>query len=519
MKVQPFQALYEERSLMHAATSVDFSKYVDHIGVEGMQTRSQLLRDRQYRHLDPLVDELIRQNPRMTETVKTRLECLRTGEAQVVVTGQQTGIFGGPLYAIYKLLTCLKVAKQAEAQLDVPVVPIFWLATEDHDFDEINHLFVPTADYQPRKLSVAPKDTIQRSVSRMTLDRDAVKQVLHDALRTERETSYTKELLALTERLLEEQTTYGGFFAALYGELVQHDVVFFDADTKAVRELEIPFFEQLIQDNEELRQALTEGIRRTTDLPDTFLNEEAAHLFVEDIGRDLLYPGEDFVTKQGKIYTELELLALLYASPERFSNSVVTRPLMQDFLFPTLAYIGGPGEIAYWTRLRPLFHHFNWTMPLLIPRMGAVMLQARDEKLLQRYDVSLEHALQDGIPIEPFDATGITSQLHASHILGNALIQEIEQVERANSKNLSATKKLNKQIQLAIETVVTQERRKYERLMRTKRSLNYQLLPGGSPQERMHSVLPWLNRYGLDLIQTLRSEYERTDAEQLKILL
>ncbi|WP_214810823.1 bacillithiol biosynthesis cysteine-adding enzyme BshC [Exiguobacterium sp. s127] len=519
MKVQSFHALYEDNSLMHRATGEDFSKYVDHIGEDGMLERSQHLRERQYPHLSPLVDELIRQNPQMTGTIRQRLERLRTGEAQVVITGQQTGIFGGPLYAIYKLLTCLKVAKQAENQLGLPVVPIFWLATEDHDFDEINHIYAPTTEYQPRKLTVSPQDTIQRSVSRMTLDQKAVKQVLRQALSVDQETQNTKELVLLVERLIDQETTYGGFFSALLGELVNHDVIFFDADAKAVRELEIPFFEQLIQDNKEIRQALSIGIQQTTDLPDTFLNEEAAHLFVEDIGRDLLYPGEDFVTKQGKTYTELELLALLYASPERFSNSVVTRPLMQDYLFPTLAYIGGPGEIAYWTRLRPLFHHFDWTMPLLIPRMGAVMLRARDEKLLRRYDLSLEQVLSHGVAIEPFDATKINSQLHSSHILGTALIQEIEQVERATSKNLSATKKLNKQIQLAIDTLVTQERRNYDRLMRTKRSLQYQLLPNGAPQERMHSILPWLNRYGLDLIQNLRVQYEQTDAEQLEILL
>ncbi len=197
------------------------------------------------------------------------------------------------------------------------------------------------------------------------------------------------------------------FSLRFLGELVDHDIIFFDADTQAVRQLEIPFFERLIQDNAEIRQALSKGIQQTTELPDTFLNEEAAHLFVEDIGRDLLYPGQDFVTKQGKTYTELELLALLYASPERFSNSVVTRPLMQDYLFPTLAYIGGPGEIAYWTRLRPLFHHFDWTMPLLIPRMGAVMLQAKEEKGLRRHGLSLEQVLQTGVPLAAFDATAI----------------------------------------------------------------------------------------------------------------
>jgi len=503
---------------MHRASQPEFSKYVDHLGEEGMFARSQHLKHREYPHLSLLVDELNRQNPQLSERLKGQLERLRTGEAQVVITGQQTGILGGPLYAVYKLLTCLKVARETEELLDIPVLPVFWLATEDHDFDEINHLIVPTHDFRTRKLTVSSPDSIQRSVSRIPFDQHAVREVVRQALCAEAETPYTKELLALTDRLIETNTTYGGFFAAFLGELVNHDIIFFDADAKAVRQIEIPFFERLIQDNPEIRQALSKGIAQTSDLPDTFLNEEAAHLFVEDIGRELLYPGQDFVTKQGKTYTELELLALLYASPERFSNSVVTRPLMQDYLFPTLAYIGGPGEIAYWTRLRPLFHHFDWTMPLLIPRMGAILLQARDEKRLRRHQLTIDQALRDGIPLTPFDAGDVKQHLHASSLLSEVLMEEIKQVEQKRLKTSVITTKLTKQLQQAFETIVEQERRLHEQANRSDRALQYQLAPDHAPQERIHSVLPWLNRYGLDLLQTLRVQYEQTEAEQLKIL-
>lgn len=519
MKVQSFDALYDEDSLMQKASRQEFSKYVDHIGTEGMQARSNLLQERQYPHLNALVDELMRQNPRLNDSLKERLELLRTGEAQVVITGQQTGIFGGPMYAVYKLLTCLKVARQTEERLNRPVLPIFWLATEDHDFDEINHLIVPTHDFRTRKLAIQAPDSISRSVSRLAFDQTAVKEIVRQALCTERETPYTKELLALSDRLIESSTTYGEFFASFLGELVDHDIIFFDADTEAVRQLEIPFFERLIQDNAEIRQALSKGIQETTELPDTFLNEEAAHLFVEDIGRDLLYPGQDFVTKQGKTYTELELLALLYASPERFSNSVVTRPLMQDYLFPTLAYIGGPGEIAYWTRLRPLFHHFDWTMPVLIPRMGAVMLQARDEKGLRRHGLSLEQVLHTGVPLAPFDAAAIKRHLHDATLLGTVLVEEVTRVEQQELRTTAVATKLNKQLQLAVETIVDQKRRLHEQANRSDRALQYQLAPDHAPQERIHSILPWLNRYGLNLVQTLRMHYEQTEAEQLKIML
>ncbi|WP_313491138.1 bacillithiol biosynthesis BshC, partial [Exiguobacterium sp.] len=265
MKVQPFEALYDDNSLMHRASREEFLTYVDHLGTSGLASRSRLLEERHYPHLAALTDELERQNPNMTERLRERVAKLRTGEAQAVVTGQQTGIFGGPLYAIYKLLTCLKVAQQAEATLDRPVVPIFWLATEDHDFDEINHVYVPTADFQTRKIAVAPAETIARSVSRLSFDQPALLEIIEETFRAMPETIHTKRLVARLKQLVEECTSYGMFFSQLIGELIDFDIVFFDADTHPVRELEIPFFERLIQDNAEFRQALTDGITQTKE--------------------------------------------------------------------------------------------------------------------------------------------------------------------------------------------------------------------------------------------------------------
>ncbi|MFB3225573.1 bacillithiol biosynthesis cysteine-adding enzyme BshC [Exiguobacterium sp. PHA03] len=520
MKVQPFEALYDDNSLMHRASREEFLTYVDHLGTSGLASRSRLLEERHYPHLAALTDELERQNPNMTERLRERVAKLRTGEAQAVVTGQQTGIFGGPLYAIYKLLTCLKVAQQAEATLDRPVVPIFWLATEDHDFDEINHVYVPTADFQTRKIAVAPAETIARSVSRLSFDQPALLEIIEETFRAMPETIHTKRLVARLKQLVEECTSYGMFFSQLIGELIDFDIVFFDADTHPVRELEIPFFERLIQDNAEFRQALTDGITQTKELPDTFLNEEAAHLFIDDHGRQLLYPtASGFETKQGKQYTELELIALLYASPERFSNSVVTRPLMQDYLFPTLAYIGGPGELAYWTRLRPLFHHLKWTMPLLIPRMGGLLVRHSDEKRLMKLDVSLEEIVRSGVPIPVYSEEQMTERLQTAAMLKDSFVSEFLSLEHQLLRTSSKSEKIKKQLKQSIASLLAEDRRQFDRQTRQYKETAYHLLPDGAPQERIHSILPWLNHHGPDFVRDLRNAYEANAAEQLKIFL
>lgn len=520
MKVQPFEALYDDNSLMHRASREEFLTYVDHFGESGLASRSRLLEERHYPHLAALTDELERQNPNMTERLRERVAKLRTGEAQVVITGQQTGIFGGPLYAIYKLLTCLKVAQQAETTLGRPVVPIFWLATEDHDFDEINHVYVPTADYQTRKIAVTPAESIARSVSRLSFDQAALLEIIEEAFRAMPETVHTKRLVTRLKQLVEECTSYGMFFSQLIGELIDFDVVFFDADTHSVRELEIPLFERLIQDNAEFRRALKDGISQTQELPDTFLNEEAAHLFVDDHGRQLLYPTADgFETKQGKQYTELELIALLYASPERFSNSVVTRPLMQDYLFPTLAYIGGPGELAYWTRLRPLFHHLNWTMPLLIPRMGGLLVRRSDEKRLAKLEVSLEEIVRSGVPIPVYSEEKVTGHMQAAAMLKDSFVSEFLSLEQGLLRTSSKSEKIKKQLEQAMASLLAEDRRQFDRQTRQYKETAYHLFPDGAPQERIHSILPWLNHHGLDFVRDLRTAYEANTSDQLKIFL
>ena len=520
MKVQPFEALYDDNSLMHRASREEFLTYVDHLGESGLVSRSELLAKRHFPHLAALTDELERQNPQMTQRLRERIVKLRAGEAQVVITGQQTGIFGGPLYAIYKLLTCLKVAQQAETTLELPVVPVFWLATEDHDFDEINHVYVPTADFQPRKLALAPQETVARSVSRLAFDRSALLDLLHETFQAMPETEHTRSLLDRLQKLVQESASYGAFFSRLMGELVDYDILFFDADAPAVRELEIPFFERLIQENAELRRALSEGIEQTKDLPDTFLNEEAAHLFLDDHGRQLLYPTVDgFETKQGKQFTELELIALLYASPERFSNSVVTRPLMQDYLFPTLAYIGGPGELAYWTRLRPLFHHLDWTMPVLVPRMGGLLVRHSDEKRLAKLHVSFEEAIKSGVPIPVYSEEKMTGRMHTAAMLKDSFVTEFRSLEYHLLRTSSKSEKIKKQLEQSLASLLAEDRRQFDRQTRQYKETAYHVLPDGAPQERIHSVLPWLNHHGFDFVQNLRQAYEAGTSEQLKIFL
>ena len=128
--------------------------------------------------------------------------------------------------------------------------------------------------------------------------------------------------------------------------------------------------------------------------------------------------------------------------------------------------------------------------------------------------------LHTGVPLAPFDAAAIKRHLHDATLLGTVLVEEVTRVEQQELRTTAVATKLNKQLQLAVETIVDQKRRLHEQANRSDRALQYQLAPDHAPQERIHSILPWLNRYGLkNLVQTLRMHYEQTEAEQLKIML
>ncbi|EQB97170.1 hypothetical protein GA8_02670 [Geobacillus sp. A8] len=471
-----------------------------------------------------LADYLRAYHRRFSASVATmaNIEKLRNERSVVIVGGQQAGLLTGPLYTIYKIITIIQLAKEQERKLGVPVVPLFWIAGEDHDIAEIDHVYV-VEEGEVKKAAYPHKTNEKRMAADVLLDRMAAKEWIERVVKTYGETDVTNELLFFLSSCLDEARTFVDFFAAIVLRLfADHGLVVLNAGDAAVRPLERRFFAALIERHRDVTAvvlAQQEALRALGYAPLIEIGRDAANLFYYD-GRErsLLQYDEErglFHNKAGTlVWTREELLELAETNPARFSNNVVTRPLMQEHLLPTLAFVAGPGEIAYWAELKEAFPLFDLEMPPVVPRLQATIVSRSLQTDLS--DIGLEVAdvltgRLDEAKREWREATAqaplasafakAKADIDAAHRplreLGVAIDRGLEGLVAKNAAILQAQIEF---LQHALERALL---RKHETEWRKFWRIETSLRPNGALQERVWNVFYYINRYGFDFVEKL----------------
>lgn len=325
------------------------------------------------------------------------LDALALGHTAVVATGQQIGLFLGPLYAFYKAASAIAVARAIEAESGVRCVPLFWLQTEDHDFAEISSCVIADRDGEPLRLTLSDEGGDARaSVAYRVLPAqvsalvDALAAVLGPGPAAE-------ETIALVRAHYQPGRPMAAAFAGLLAAIFADEglIVFNPRDTR-VAELASPIYRTCLDDSaiierllQDRRSALAAAgfdeqvaIRERGAL--VFLHRDSAvgprfRLLRKAVGSNdvawALAGGSETVSHK-------EVLRLLETEPLRFSTSALLRPVVQDSVLPTVAYVGGPGEINYFAQMEPLYAHFGLTRPLLVPRARFRCVDARARRWL-----------------------------------------------------------------------------------------------------------------------------------------
>ncbi|UOQ47968.1 bacillithiol biosynthesis cysteine-adding enzyme BshC [Gracilibacillus caseinilyticus] len=449
------------------------------------------------------------------------IEKLKNPESVVVIGGQQAGILTGPLYTINKIISILSFAKEQEKRLNVPVLPVFWIAGEDHDFDEVNHIFLPEAT-KLHKFPITNPLKEKVSVSNRTLDKETARAWLRTTFRALRETAYTKKLFQNLEHKIEQSLTFVDFFASFIHELFEDTgIILIDSGNPKLRKLEIPYFQTIINNQKNISQHAyhslqsmrTKGYHVSVDT-----GEQDAHLFIEEHGDRVLLQkaGDDiWVGKNGECrYSTEQLLHIAEKEPERLSNNVVTRPLMQEMLFPTLAFFAGPSEAAYWSLLKNAFHSISLTMPPVLPRVSLTLIEERVEKLLAKYNIATTAAIngrvhsykqnwlaaQQQVPIGE-----MTEQLKQMISQGH---QPIQGAAKALSDDVQQYAEKNKQLLLnrvdELTNRLNQElSKKYQFSLQEFDYIQLHLKPEGGLQERMWNIIYFINQNGSDWLREI----------------
>ncbi|MDA1475653.1 bacillithiol biosynthesis cysteine-adding enzyme BshC [Bacillus changyiensis] len=485
---------------------------------EDWEMRLHDLSSRTY-HRDALADYLLKYHRKFkSKKINEVIELLRDPTSVVVVGGQQAGLLTGPLYTIHKILSILLLAKQKQQEFNVPVIPVFWVAGEDHDIEEINHLYL-SDNGKVKKYKLTQSYWKKSAAAKTPLDLDKAEKWLKGVFASFQETEYTNELLANVQRCLRQSESFTDFFEYMIVELFEKDgLVLLNSGDPELRALQSDFLQALIKKNDQLGESVTRQQAFMKEMNYSPIIETAtrhAHLFYEYDGERFLIEKEDtnFFIKELRLkWSEAELYHLIQEKPEAFSNNVVTRPLMQEYLLPTLAFIAGPGEINYWGELKSAFHVMDFKMPPVVPRLNITFLERHIEKKLAERGVDLKESLEKGSLTKkeqffanqvPSTFTNVIEQAKQKfEMIHSSVRAEALEVDQSLMPFLTKNARfIQDQLSFLEKTVIKRIEEKETNILNDFDKIQMSIRPLQAPQERIWNIMYYLNKYGPNFLE------------------
>ncbi len=445
----------------------------------------------------------------------------------VVTTGQQPVLFGGPLYVIYKALTAVSLAARLEQETGRLVLPVFWIASEDHDWDEASSSWVLDQENELRRTSLTLPGSADREVRpalhRVPLDA-SVEPLLEAFLQHLPDSDFApgwRDLLR--EAWRPEQTIPEAFQDTLDGLLGNLGLYFIQSHAQPLKEASLPLLLAELERSEttetELRRVADALTRRGYDLQAPIL-EGGTNVFVDaPEGRERLFRGEDGGFRLRHSGGSVELSALEARAREQallLSPNVFLRPVVEARVLPTLAYVAGPGEAAYLAQIEPLFQAHGVTRPVIHPRLSAELIEGKVGKVLEKYELASEELvrphhelagrlLREDLPQGIRRELGSFRGALAQHTRG--LSDEVGKldptlkptVEQVRSQGFAQLDEVERKVVQALK-------RENKIALAQLAKAQEHLFPEGKPQERVLSPWYYLFRYGRDLVGRLATE-------------
>lgn len=478
---------------------------------------------------------LKRQNESWNASSETlaNLERLRNG-ACAVVTGQQVGLFGGPMFAIYKALTAVKLAEEATAA-GLDTVPVFWLATSDHDLAEVNHVSIPGPDGRLQTLSTSSHGVAGAPVSAVRLGEEIL-PVVDEAAAVLGDSAATQFL----RDSYQPGETLGTAFARLCTRIfAQWGVILLDASDPDLHRLAEPIYRSAIERADELEAALLDRgqaleaagyhqqVKVTSSSVLLFTSQNGARTPIHRRGNgaaaEFVIGGEAGAEK----ISQAELAARIASAPEQFSPNVLLRPVVQDYLLPTLAYTGGAAETAYFAQVGAVYKALLGRITPLIPRFSATLVEPKIQRLIERHGINVTDVFSGPDALrQQLAARNLPRDLQAAFdaaklSMENNLIAIREKLAKLDPTLVDAAQTATSKMQHQLERLYTQatraELRQGELIGRHAETISRALYPDKGLQERAIGGMYFLARYGLELLGQIHSTIQ-TDCHDHQIV-
>lgn len=469
-------------------------------------------------HRKILVDTLLEQYSRSkikqkeAAAVFQNIALLKEENTFTLTTGHQLCLFTGPLYFIYKIVSVINLCKQLKKQYPKQnFVPVYWMATEDHDFEEIDHF-----RFKGEKLQW--KTEQKGAVGRMSTDGlqkvyDQFSELIGDY------NTRGEELKKFFKNSYLSHSNHADAFRQLVNALFANEgLVIVDGDERKLKELFAPVIK------EELTKEISFDLVEKTNkkLAEKYkiqVNPREINLFYLKDGlreRIVKQEGKYLVNNTKLQFSELEILQLLEIEAEVFSPNVLLRPIYQEFVLPNLAYIGGGGELAYWFQLKSSFAHFQVPMPILFLRNSAKWILGKTAELLKQLDFEMEQLFhseehlikQDTLQHSEEDLELLEEKKKIESIFHD-MVQKAEKIDPTLKAFVEAKlqQTINKLESASKKFTRAEKRRNSERIDKIKK-LKAELFPNKGLQERTENYATFYLAFGEELMEQLYETFE-----------
>jgi bacillithiol synthase len=426
-----------------------------------------------------------------------------------VLTGQQVGLFSGPSYTIYKALTAARLARNL-TESGIPAVPIFWLATEDHDLAEVSSCWTFKTSQEPVLLKVGQGDGADRPVGGIRIDSAPVDELLQSL----EGFPFGDEIGELVRNSYAPGRTFGESFSTLLRSLLgEYNILFFDPMHAGGRKVAAPFLRQTVEAAPHLTERLLERNRKLNDAgyhAQVHVEKDTSLFFLLEDGHRIALRRRngEYQAKDRRI-TASELMD----RSESLSPNALLRPVVQDYMFPTVAYIGGPAELAYLAQSEVIYASLLGRMPVAVPRNGFTLIDDKSRKLLHRYGLHLdsffegeEHLAEkiaaNLVPVEVAAAIEQVASQTESHL--ESLEQTIGRFDPTLGAAMTkSAAKIQYQLTKIQKKVAREALRRNQRAQEEGRHLYNAIYPHKHLQERFYTILPFLARHGTDVIDRI----------------
>ncbi len=475
------------------------------------------------------------------ESTLQNIERLQQENTLAVVTGQQVGILGGPLFTLYKAWATVQYSQILQERYPhFQFVPVFWIEVGDNDFREVNHLYVPDQNHKLQRLELPVPENDFRSLHQRTLPEEMT-ELLHQLFELLPRTEFTDGLVVKLEQFYRPGIPFADAFARWLLDLMgNRGLILLNPSHPTIKQMAAPVFLQALKASAEAVHQLQEKARELEALgyhDQLRVRPEQTLLFLQDKkdaarcridiaenGYSVRHPQRPYL-----LYPE-ELEEIITSQPERISPNVALRPVMQDVVLPTAAYIAGPGEISYLAQVSAIYRIFQVPMPLIFPRPRLTIVEKHINRILHKFGLSYQQVFEEDESLIP-DALRKYTQpsideifensraniLDNLELIGDVLLVLNSGLETALNRTRNHMLQALQQLQNKVDSVLKQ---KMDTELRQLGKVLTYMKPNRQPQERIFNIVYFLNKYGPDFLDALYShiQAEETNHQFLRLL-